>query len=213
MSNLDTSFTTYPWGWYDRYVGSWTIGIPLNKDRLQAYGRGYILDIISDTLGILSDMYIVTRVECPYKTTLFDRPMPLRPGDINHALEKRWDHLTAWDSMFSPCAYFYGLSYTYALNRTSIVRALVPGVLGFHVESDLHNDEMPMASLTVLTGCDLWLQRTLNGYDNRVIGALNGELLTEKLRELEKRLCGKIVSYRTGFSDEVDVSRYQIKNK
>ncbi|MCD1295693.1 hypothetical protein CUJ83_11860 [Methanocella sp. CWC-04] len=193
-------------------MGSWTITIQLNREKLSAYGNGYLTDILVDMMGIMGDIFVVTRVECPYKYTLFDRIRPITPGSLREALEKRWEMMGSKDSDFSPNAMIYGLTYVYAFTVTGMSRALIPNALSFRLDSEIKAEE-PMATLTVSTNCDIWMEETINGADNSIMGTLNGDLLSEKLEELEKRLSGKITSYGTGFDDVIRMNKYGLRKK
>jgi hypothetical protein len=184
--------------------------VPLNIDKLNLYGMQCILDILNDTLGILSDIFVSTRVESPYKNSLFEKPAMLSPGMINESLFRRWKTLSEKDPSFSPCAYIYGLCYVYALTVTGMSRALMPGALNIWLDSKI-NAEKPCADINILTFSDIWLERTINNSSNLILGALNAEMLSEKLHVLENRLCGKIVKYNTAFKDDIRISKYEIK--
>jgi hypothetical protein len=206
------SFTTMPWGWHGRYVGVWNYEIPLHKEKLRCYGDNCLLDVLGDLMAIMRDLFVVTRVECPYKCTIVERPMPMSPSTVRMELAKRWENMRLKDHTFSPEAYLFGLSYVYARNTKGPIRTLVPGVLSFRMECDL-DPEDPRTWLSVYTTSDAWLETTIEGVDNQAMGSLNEQILKDMLMTLESRLYAKVIDYGTGYVENIEVNKYGIKRK
>ncbi len=205
---MDASFTTYPWNWHNKYVGRWVIEIPLDPAQYGVFGHGCLLDIVANVLEAVGDVFLPTQIECPVRNTLFDRPQPLHPGVLREALDQQWSHLSRAEE-YEPSCDIYGVSNIYVRNATGVTRAPVPHAIGLRLECDL--GRKPVARLSFHTKCDAWLPRTLDGYDNAIVGSANGPMLTEKLIALEARLDGEIAQFGTDF-DNVRVERYGLKN-
>jgi hypothetical protein len=206
---MDASYTTYPWGWHKNYVGRWTIEIPLSLEQYGVFGHGCLLDIIASALDATGEFFFPTQIECPARNTLFDRPMPLAPGVVREALDRIWSTLSNNED-YEPGCEIHGVSYIYVRNSDGITRALVPHAMGMRLECEL--GKKPLARLSVFTRCDAWLERTLDGYDNTIVGSANGPVLTDNLIALETRLAGEITYMHTDF-DGVSIEKYGLKNK
>jgi hypothetical protein len=206
---MDASYTTYPWGWHKNYVGRWIIEMPLSQEQYSVFGHGCLLDIIASALEAVGDFFFPTQIECPARNTLFDQPVPLPPGVIREALDQLWSTL-AQDRDYEPSCDIHGVSYIYVKNSSGITRALVPHAIGLRLECVL--GKKPVARLSIHTKCDAWLERTLDGYDNEIVGSANGPMLTNKLIALETRLAGNITHVYSDF-DNVSIEKYSLKNK
>ena len=206
---LDASYTTYPWGWHKNYVGRWIIEIPLSRDQYGVFGHGCLLDIIADALEALGGHFFPTQIECPARNTLFDQPLPLAPQVIREALDRIWSTL-ARDEGYEPACDINGVSRIYVRNSSGITQALVPHAIGLRLECEL--GKKPVARLSVHTKCDAWLERTLDGYDNKIVGSANGPALTNRLIALETTLKGEITEIRSDF-DQVYIDKYHLRNK
>jgi hypothetical protein len=208
---LDASYTTYPWGWHNKYVGHWLVEVPLSREKVGVFGHGCLLDLVSDLIGITGDLFFPTQIECPAQHTLFERPLPLPPGIIREALERQWSLRSMADDHFDPGCELYGLVHIYVNNPGGIVRALVPHALCFRLESALSVNH-PVARVSVYTKCDAWLEQTVDGLDNTAAGQKNARILNGVLIDIEERLAGKIVEYQTEF-ENVEIERYAVKSK
>ncbi len=206
---METSISTYPWGWHDKYVGRWVIEIPLSPEEYRVFGHGCLLDIIGEALAATGDFFLPMQIECPARNTLFDRPAPLVPEVIREALDQLWSTL-AHDEDYKPGCDIHGVSNIYVKDPDGVTRALVPYAMGLRLECDL--GKRPMARLSVYTKCDAWLERTLDGYDNALVASANGPVLTDNLIALETKLGGTITDLQTDF-DDVNIERYGLKNK
>ncbi len=206
---LDTSFTTFPWCWRNKYVGHWIIEIPLRAAEYGVFGHGCLLDIIETALKETGDIFFPTQVECGERQTLFEQPLPLPASVIREALDGRWTRMAGADGGEPSCD-IHGVAYIYVNNASGVTRSLVPHAMSLRLECEL--DKSPVARLSIYTKCDVWLERTLEGHDNASIGALNGPILTDKLIGLETQLGGTIVGMRTDY-DTVSIDRYGLKNK
>jgi hypothetical protein len=206
---MDASYTTYPWGWHNKYVGRWIIEIPLSPEQYGVFGHGCLLDIVAGALEATGDLFFPTQIECPARNTLFDQPFPLAPGVVREALDRQWSTLSR-DEDYEPACDIHGVSYIYVRNPDGVTQALVPHALGLRLECDL--GKKPLARLFVHTRCDAWLERTLDGYDNALVGSANGPVLTDNLIALETKLSGTITHKHTDF-DGVSIEKYGLKNK
>jgi hypothetical protein len=54
---MDASYTTYPWGWHNKYVGRWIIEIPLSLEQYGVFGHGCLLDIVAGALEATGDLF------------------------------------------------------------------------------------------------------------------------------------------------------------
>ncbi|WP_424359793.1 hypothetical protein [Methanocella sp. MCL-LM] len=208
---LDASYSTYPWGWHNKYVGRWMVEVPLSREKIGVFGHGCLLDIIIDLIGITGELFFPTQIECPCQHTLFERPVPLPPGIIREALDRQWSLKSMADEDFVPYCELYGLSHIYVNNPGGIVRALVPHALCFRLESVMTGNN-PVARLSVYTKCDAWLEQTIDGLDNSKVGLKNAAILTAVLADIEERLAGKIVELQTEF-ENIEIEKYAVKNK
>ncbi|OPY28376.1 MAG: hypothetical protein A4E28_01597 [Methanocella sp. PtaU1.Bin125] len=206
---LDNSFTTYPWCWRDKYVGRWTIEVPLKPEEYGVFGHGCLLDLVEEALNATEDIFFPTQVECGERHTLFEQPLPLPADAIREALDRRWSIMAA-DEDYEPACDIHGVTYMYVRHATGVTRSLVPHAMSLRLESD--PGKKPVARLSIYTKCDAWLERTLEGEDNASIGTLNGPMLADKLIGLETRLGGTIADARSDY-DTVYVDRYGLKNK
>ena len=205
---MDASYTMHPWGWHDKYVGQWTIEIPLSPEQYGVFGHGCLLDIVAEVLDVIGDVFSPTQIECPVEHTLFDRPLPLPHEVVRLALDRQWSFLAQAED-YEPSCDIYGVSHIYVRNATGVTRAPVPHVIDLRLECDL--GWRPIARVSVNTKCDAWLPQTLDGYDNAIVGSANGPMLSGKLIALEARLGGEIAETLTEF-DGVKVERYGLKN-
>lgn len=205
---MDSSFTTYPWNWHNKSVGRWIIEVPLDPARYGVFGHGCLLDIVADVLDAIGDVFFPTQIECPVKHTLFDRPLPLPREVVREALDRQWSFLAQAED-YTPSCDIYGVSHIYVRNATGVTRAPVPHVIDLRLDCDL--GRRPIARVSVNTKCDAWLQRTVDGYDNAIVGSANGPVLSDKLIALEAQLGGEIAEMSTDF-DCVKIERYGLKN-
>jgi hypothetical protein len=206
---LDTSFTTFPWCWRDKYVGHWTIEVPLDPGLYGVFGHGCLLDVVEEALKAAGDVFFPTQVECGERQTLFEQPLPLPADAIREALDRRWALMTTEDG-YEPSCDIHGVSYIYVRNATGVTRALVPHAMSLRLECEL--GKKPVARLSVYTKCDAWLERTVEGHDNASVGTLNNPILADKLIEMETKLGGTIAGTRTDY-ESVNIDRYGLKNK
>jgi hypothetical protein len=206
---MDTGNSMYQWGWHNKYVGRWVIEIPLSPQEYGVFGHGCLLDIIASALEATSDFFFPTQIEYLAENAVFDQPVPLTPDTIRETLDQLWSTL-ARDEDYEPGCDIQGVSNIYVRDPDGVTRALVPQAMGLRLECDL--GKKPVAMLTVYTKCDAWLECTLDGYDNAIVGSANGPMLTDNLIALETRLGGTITDLQTDF-DEVNIEKYSLKNK
>ena len=206
---LGTSNALHPWGWHDRYVGRWVIDIQLNPEQYRVFGHGCLLDIVADALETTGDFFVPAQIKCLARHKLSDQPAPRGPVLVREVLDRMWSTL-ALDEDYRPACDIYGISHIYVRNADGVTKALVPHALGLRLEC--LPGKKPVARMTVYTRCDAWLERTVDGYDNALVGSANGPLLTDNLIALETRLAGTISQIHTDF-DLVKIDKYGLKNK
>jgi hypothetical protein len=205
---LDTSYTTYPWGWHKNYVGRWVIEISMSPEQYRVFGHGCLLDIVAGALETTGDFFFPTQIECPAWNRLYDRRALLPHYVVRETLDRLWSMLSR-DEDYQPACDIHGVAYLYVEDTDGVNRALVPDAIDLRLE--FMPGGKPKARLTVLTRCDAWLQRTLDGYDNAIVGSANGPVLTNQLIALETRLNGQIIEAHTDF-DQVCIDKYHLKN-
>lgn len=205
----DITYSTIPWGWHPGHIGLWELEIPLSREKVDVFGYGVLLDVLENLFGIAGDFFYPAQVECPPGYALFDYTLMLPPMAIRLTLDRLWSAISFEDRNYSPGCDVCGVSCVFVNSNGKAVKAAVPNSIRVILDSDLVSDK-PLARLAIATKCDVWLERTVGGEDNTLIGGNNGAILSDKLRDIEAGLCGRISRFSTDFR-QVEIDRYGIR--
>jgi hypothetical protein len=140
-------------------------------------------------LDAAGDLFMLRYVENPPGNVILKSYGQLLPSEVRGELIASWDAEAGDSGGWRPAARFGGLSRIHVKENTAVLPVEVPDALRICLVAADDRYE-----LTLVTNCDLWLERFISGEDNAEAGSLNASALGRTIKALELAMDGKVVS-------------------
>lgn len=185
------------WRFYEKSVGSWVIEsnrsvfrYPLRPgEDTSGPAREYFY-YLNHALDAAGDLFLLRYIENPPGNVLLKSYAQLLPGEIRGELIRSWDAEAKKSGEWRPAALYGGLSRIHVKDEINVLPVEIPDALRLCLVAA---DDRYL--LTLVTNCDLWLERFISGEDNAEAGSLNAAALGRTIKALEVAVDGQVVSY------------------
>lgn len=185
------------WRFYEKSVGAWVIEsnrspfrYPLKPEEDTTGPAREYFNYLGRVLDAAGDLFALRYVENPPGNVLLKSYGQLLPGEIRAELMLSWDAEAKKTGGWKPAALYGGLSRIHVKDEINVLQVEIPDALRLCLVA---NEDRYL--LTLVTNCDLWLERFISGEDNAEAGSLNAAALGRMIKALEVAMDGKIVSY------------------
>jgi hypothetical protein len=194
----------YPWKFYEKSVGMWVVesnrsvfSFPLSAKEtdVKSVAREYF-HYFDDIMVALRDLFAITAIEYPPGEILVESPIPLYMDQSKDRLIIAWEDDTKKCEAWSPGAIFSGLTEVVVETDSKVVKSQLPNALRLMFSGVPGSDRY---ALMLSTNCDIWLEETISGEDNSIIGAANSLRLRNALESVADALDGEVVHFATEF--------------
>jgi len=193
-----------PWKIYEKSVGMWVVesnrsvfSFPLSTEEtdVKSVAREYF-HYLDDIMVALRDLFAVTAIEYPQGKLLVESPIPLYMDQSKDRLIIAWEDDTKKCESWAPGAIFSGLTEVVVDADGKTVKSQLPNVLKMMFSGVPGSDQY---ALVLSTNCDIWLDKTISGSDNSIIGTTNSLRLKCALEGIADALDGKVVHFASEF--------------
>ncbi|MGA9139857.1 MAG: hypothetical protein WBZ29_06510 [Methanocella sp.] len=185
------------WRFYRKSVGMWVIEsnrslfrYPLEPDTDHPGPAREYFNYMQRVLDASADLLSVRYVENPPGHMIMKSYAQLLPPEIRKELILSWDAEAGNTGGWKPAALFGGLSRIHVKEDSVMLLVEIPDALKLCLAA-----AEDRYLLTLVTNCDLWLERFISGEDNAEVGSLNASALGRMIERLENAMDGKVVSF------------------
>jgi hypothetical protein len=185
------------WRFFEKSVGAWVIEsnrslfqYPLKPGEDTSGPAREYFNYLDHVLDAAADLFLLRYLENPPGNVLLKSYGQLLPGEIRAELIASWDTEAKMSGGWKPTALYSGLSRIHVKDEINIVPAEIPDALRLCLVAA--DDRY---RLTLVTNCDLWLERFVSGEDNAEAGSLNAAALGRTIKALEVAMDGQVVSF------------------
>ncbi len=185
------------WRFYEQIVGMWTIEsnrspfrYPLKPDEDTSGSKREYFNYLTRAMDASGDLFMLRYVENPPGNVILKSYGQLLPSEVQIELTASWDKKAKESGNWIPSAIFGGLSRIHVKENSVVLPVEIPDALRMALVA--LNDHY---LLTLVTNCDLWLDRFISGEDNAEAGSLNASALGRTIRALEDAMDGRVVHF------------------
>jgi len=175
--------------------------LPAAETDIKSVAREYF-HYFDDVMAALSDLFVITTIEYPPGEILVESPIPLYMDQAKDRLLIAWEDDAKKCETWAPGAIFTGLTEVVVDADGKVIKTQLPRVLKLMFSGVPGSDQY---ALILSTNCDIWLEKTISGVDNSMVGTANALRLKGALEGAAEALDGKVVHYATEFPG-VDIS-------
>jgi hypothetical protein len=141
-------------------------------------------------LDAAADLLSLRYVENPPGHMIMKSYAQLLPSEVRKELILSWELEAKSTGEWRPAALFGGLSRIHVKEDSAVLPVEIPDALRLCLVAA---DDRYL--LTLVTNCDLWLDRFISGEDNSEAGSLNASALGRMIERLEIAMDGRVVSF------------------
>lgn len=185
------------WRFYRKTVGKWVIEsnrslfrYPLEPGVDRSGPAREYFNYMQRVLDVAADLLSLRYVENPPGHLIMKSFAQLLPPEVRKELVLSWEEEAKNTGGWRPAALFGGLSRIHVKEDAAVLPVEIPDALKLCLVAA---DDRYL--LTLVTNCDLWLDRYISGEDNAEAGSLNASALGRLIERLEIAMDGRVVSY------------------
>jgi hypothetical protein len=184
------------WRFHEKSIGTWVIEsnrspfrYPLAPGADHSEPAREYFNYMYRVLDAAGDLLALRYVENPPGQKIMKSYAQLIPSEVRQELVLSWEAEAAKSGAWRPAALFGGLSRIYVKEDTTVLPVEIPDALRLCLAAA---DDRYL--LTLVTNCDLWMDRFISGEDNAEAGSLNASALGRMIERLENAMDGRVVS-------------------
>ncbi|OPY26123.1 MAG: hypothetical protein A4E28_02718 [Methanocella sp. PtaU1.Bin125] len=199
------------WRFHRKTVGMWVIEsnrslfrYPLEPGADRSEPAREYFNYMQRALDAAADLLSVRYVESPPGHAIMKSYVQLIPAEIRQELSISWEAEARETGRWIPAALFGGLSRIHVKENTAVLPVEIPDALRLCLVA---SEDRYL--LTLVTNCDLWMDRFISGEDNAEAGSLNASALGRTIGRLENAMDGRVVSYSSEMGVPISESGFR----